>query len=149
MSHDQIRNFIADTCNSLDKCNFNNFLKMCSKEFKYTISIYSPDLLKDMVWLEHDINGLKTLFEELPEHLQRKGKLLRHLSFPFIESTEDNIKVSTSFCLYNTELDGKSSILCVGHYNDEISVSENYYLLEERIVYLDTRDIGVGLHVPI
>tara|TARA_B100001094_G_C17566406_1_gene500800 strand:- start:84 stop:452 length:369 start_codon:yes stop_codon:yes gene_type:complete len=122
---------------------------MCSKEFKYTISIYSPDLLKDMVWLEHDINGLKTLFEELPEHLQRKGKLLRHLSFPFIESTEDNIKVSTSFCLYNTELDGKSSILCVGHYNDEISVSENYYLLEERIVYLDTRDIGVGLHVPI
>ena len=149
MSNEDIRNIIVLSSNALDNHDFNGFLKLCLKEFKYSIKVFSPELLKDMIWLEHDYEGLKVLFEELPYHLQRTEKISRQLSYPLIEISGKNIKVKTNFCLYKTDLDGKSSIFCIGNYIDNVSNLNNKYFLKERVVHLETRDLGIGLHVLI
>ena len=149
MSNEEIRNIILLSCNSLDDHDFEGFLNLCVKGFKYTIKVFSPELLKDMVWLEHDYEGLKVLFEELPDHLQRNEKISRQLSYPLVETSAKKIKVTTNFCIYKTDLDGKSSIFCIGNYIDNVCYINNKYFLKERVVHLETRDLGIGLHVPI
>lgn len=144
-----IRNFVAKTCYLLDRCEFDAFLGLCSTELQYSIKVFSPEIRRDMVWLQHNLEGLKVLFEELPEHLQRTGVLLRHISYPVIEMEGGNINSITGFSLFHTDIDGNSKVLGVGHYHDQISEQGNTLYLTEREVRLDTRDLGIGLHVPI
>ena len=149
MSNEDIRNIIVLSCDALDNYDFEGFLKLCVKDFKYSINVFSPELQRDMIWLEHDYDGLKVLFEELPDHLQRTEKISRKLSYPLIENSKNKITVKTSFSVFKTDLEGKSSILCIGNYIDSVCNVQNTYLLEERVVHLETRDLGIGLHVPI
>jgi methanesulfonate monooxygenase subunit beta len=140
----------ARACQALDDEDYAGFTRLCSATFRYAIRVYSPELRKDMTWLEHDLAGMTTLFESLQSHLRRPGQLLRHLGASIIHAhTEEHIELATSFVIFETGLDGRSQAWVVGRYHDVITDEGGCLCMTERSVRLHTRDLGIGSHVPL
>jgi methanesulfonate monooxygenase subunit beta len=148
---DPIRSLVGRSCLALDDGDFDGYLDLCAPEFAYSIVVWSPELGKEMVWLDHDRDGLSGLFETLPEHLQRSGSLSRHVSVYTVEEQADagSYYVVSSVVVHHTDLDGRTQTLAVGRYLDTIVCVDGDYRLSAREVALETRDLGIGLHVPL
>lgn len=151
VSDDNLRSLILRSCLYLDDCDWDNYLNLCSDDFTYRIAAFSPELRKDMVWLEQDRPGLTDLFGNLKNHVTLQGRFLRHANVALIERDDghNNVKVTTTFLVIYTNLLGVSEMFAAGRYNDTIDISGNRPLLSMREVRLDTRDLGGGTHFPI
>ena len=144
------RALTARACQALDDEDYAGFTGLCGAMFRYAIRVYSPELRKDMTWLEHDLAGMTTMLESLQSHLRRPGQLLRHLGASIIHAhTDEQIELATSFVIFETGLDGRSHAWTVGRYHDVITHEGGYLRLAERSVRLHTRDLGIGSHVPL
>ncbi len=146
-----VRPLIGGASLALDDGDFARFLGYCDDPFHYRIRVWSPELKKQMTWLEHDRSGLTELFKSLPEHLQRPGRLHRQVTVATVEpsNTEDFLVVTSPFAVHHTDIEGQTQTLAVGRYIDIVNMSEEKIVLAARDVILDTRDFGTGLHVPI
>lgn len=101
--------------------------------------------------MEQDFVGMKALLEMVPQHLRRTGSLLRHVS-PYLidrQPTAGAVTAVSSLLVIHTTLEGRSNLFAAAHYHDRVLVNDNAPLLLERRVHLETRDLGIGLHVPI
>jgi methanesulfonate monooxygenase small subunit len=153
------RDLIYEACLLLDGERFAEWLALCAPEFKYRIKTYSPEIRKDMTWLEHDRTGLVTMIEMLPKHNTDHGQLTRHVSVYKVGLDADRRIASavSSFACYRTMLDGINShldagetqLFLIGKYHDRIRVDGDRPLFVERTVILDTRRLDKGSHYPI
>ena len=142
---------IYRSCISLDKGVFAQWLDLCAPEFCYTITTYSPEIRKEMVWLEHDCEGMEGLFKMLPKHNSGHSPLTRHASVYLVEygEAEKEASVVTSLVVYKTQLDEDTTeLFAVGKYFDTVSLEGDAPLLTRRNVRLDTRERGIGSHMP-
>jgi methanesulfonate monooxygenase small subunit len=64
----EIEELVYRTCLALDDRDFKAFLDLCDDGFRYKVTAYSPEIRKEMVWLDHDKKGMETLFTQLPRH---------------------------------------------------------------------------------
>jgi hypothetical protein len=64
-------------------------------------------------------------------------------------NTENFLVAVSTFIVHHTDLEGRTQTLAVGRYIDIVNMSEEQARLAARDVVLDTRDLGIGLHVPI
>jgi methanesulfonate monooxygenase small subunit len=146
-----VRPLIGRLALALDDSDFAAFLALCDDPFSYRIRVWSPELKKQMTWLEHDREGMAELFKSLPEHLLRPGRLHRQVNVATVEpsNTEDYLVVTSSLIVHHTNLEGQTQTLAVGRYLDVVNMSAETIVLTARDVILDTRDLGIGLHVPL
>ncbi len=151
ISDDQLRTLVYRSCLCLDEGDWDGYLDLCAADFNYQVVNYSPELRQDMVWMEQDRAGLVTLFGNLENHITRPGQFLRHASVALIEPNGDGgaAKVTSSFVIAYTELDGISSLFAVGRYYDVVDTAGDAPLLRARQVRLHTRDLEGGSHFPI
>jgi methanesulfonate monooxygenase small subunit len=150
MSTEAISRLIYGAALQLDEEDFKGFLKKCGPLFSYRICTYSPELGKEMIWLDHDRESMKSLFSMLPKHVRMKGMFKRHVSIYRVDYNDDSqANVLSSVMVVHTDQDGISKLFAVGQYNDVIDVSGEEPQLIERVVRLDTRDLGPGMHVPV
>ena len=148
----QVRDLIYRSCLRLDEGDFEGWLALCAPEFHYTITAYSPEIRKEMVWLDHDYEGMEGLFKVLPKHNSDHSPLTRHASVYTVEfdDASNEASVITSLAVYRTQLDGGSTeLFAVGKYFDRVSLEDEAPLLESRNVRLDTREFGIGSHMPL
>ena len=141
-------NLISEMCEHLDKERFEEFLKLCSNEFNYRIIVYSPEIKKDMIWMDQDYSGMKNLLSLVPQHLRRLGSLSRYISIGKFEETKGCLRINSPFQIMHTDLNGVTNLFAVGRYIDEIEVRDEL-LLKNRLVELETRDLGVGSHIQL
>ena len=149
---EEIRDFLNRVADALDREAWDEFLSMCAPEFEYRVTAHSYELDEDMIWLIHDLDGLRHLFEVLPEQLGRKGtRMLRHVSFIGIEPGEaDGQMVATSKVIaVRTSPEGVSELFAAGRYIDVVDIAGGVPVLLRRETRLDTRELGIGSHVPI
>jgi len=59
---------IARSCMALDAKDFAGYLELCDPGYRYTISAYSPEIRKEMVWLQHDKRACNCSSRNLPKH---------------------------------------------------------------------------------
>ncbi len=149
LEYEEIVNFIQKSCWMLDEEDFDGFLSLCSKDFLYKITAFSPELNKEMTWMDEDYEGLKNLLGMVPEHLTRLGKFTRHVTIGQTLRGNEEIIIKSSFIAVHTDLNGKSNIFGVGRYNDKIISRDKDVFLLSREAHLETRDLGIGSHVPI
>lgn len=143
----------------LDGERFGEWLGLCAPEFVYRITAYSPEIGKEMTWLEHDRAGMATLIEMLPRHNTDHGLLSRHATVYSVEMDGEGDAASavTSFACYRTMLDGINShldagetrLFLIGKYHDRFRLEAGRPLFVERTVRLDTRRMDKGSHYPI
>ena len=152
MPSDQaIREVVYRSSMALDAEDFTAFMDLCSTEFDYRITVYSPEIRKEMIWLDQDYEGMRALLEMIPQHLKRLGTLKRHVSVYIIDhdATAAIATVTSSFIVTHTDPDGVSQLFVARTYYDEVDCRGERYLLKKRRAHLETRDLGIGSHIPI
>ena len=148
----EIRDLIYRACLLLDQRNFLGWLELCAPTFRYTISAYSPEIRKEMIWLDHDLEGMVNMIRVLPRHNSDQSLLTRHASVYQIahDPTANQAEAVTSVLIFRTELDGgATSLFAVGKYHDIILLGPGGPRFAKRELRLDTRDLGIGTHFPL
>lgn len=146
-----IRELVARSCMAMDRKDFAAFLDMCELEFNYKITAYSPEIRRDMLWLEKDKKGLQDLLEILPKQNMDKTPITRHSALLTVDLDEpsNTAEVVSSLQVYRTELDGGvTTLYAVGKYIDRVRLNGGAPKLLSREVRLDTRMLGAGYHIP-
>jgi methanesulfonate monooxygenase subunit beta len=150
-SREAVEGLIYRSCMVLDGKDFKGYLDLCDPGFRYTITAHSPEIRKDMIWLDHDKKGLETLFNNLPRHNSDHSPITRHATVYTVE-IDDAGKQATAvsaFQVFRTSLDGGvTELFAVGKYHDIISLEGGAPKLLRRTVKLDTRMLGIGYHIP-
>lgn len=146
-----VEELIYDSCMALDQNDYSGFLRLCDERFEYTLTAFSPEIKKDMTWLEHNRFELGELFDTLPKHNSDHSPLTRNAVVYKVSVDDANgmANVITALQIFRTELDGgETRLFAVGKYYDTVSLSGKLPTLVKRHVKLDTRDLGWGYHVP-
>jgi methanesulfonate monooxygenase small subunit len=148
----QVRDLVYRICLMLDQGKFVEWLDLCAPEFHYTIAAWSPEIRREMTWLDHDRDGLLNLMKMLPRHNSDQSPLTRHASVYTIDhdASRNEADVVTSVAIFVTELDGGASqIWAVGRYHDTVTLAGGTARLKRRVVRLETRSLGIGKHWPL
>ena len=147
-----VRDFLHRIADALDREAWDEFLAMCAPEFEYRVTAHSYELGTDMIWLIHDMEGLRHLFAVLPEQLGRRGtRMLRHVSVGGLEPAEaaGRLVATSTVIAIRTSPEGASGLFAAGRYVDVVDIAGAAPLLVARETRLDTRELGIGSHVPI
>lgn len=146
-----IEELVYQSCLLLDDKDFKGYLDLCAPEFRYTITAHSPEIRKDMIWLDHDRNGMQTLFTQLPRHNSDHSPLTRHATVYKVAMEEggQQANVVSALQVFKTDLDGGATeLFAVGRYLDTVKLNGGRPSLVKRVVKLDTRMFGFGYHIP-
>ena len=146
-----IEEVIYQSCLALDEKDFKSYLALCDAGFRYRITAHSPEIRKDMIWLEHDKQGMQLLFTNLPRHNSDHSPLTRHATVYTVVADEAKKQASVVSALqvFRTDLDGGvTALFAVGRYLDTVIIDDAGARLLARTVKLDTRQFGIGYHIP-
>ena len=144
-----IEELVYRSCLALDARDFKGFLDLCEKEFRYTITTYSPEVRKDMVWLDHDRKGMETLFANLPKHNSDHSPITRHATVYTVETGDGEAQAVSALQVFRTQLDGGATeLFAVGRFHDTVKLNGGTPKLARRMVRLETRLLGYGYHIP-
>jgi methanesulfonate monooxygenase subunit beta len=142
-----IEELVYRSCLALDAKDYKRFLELCDPEFRYTIATYSPEIRREMVWLDHDRKGMETLFTNLPRHNSDHSPLTRHATVYTVDMNGSNAEVVSALQVFKTQLDGGATeLFAVGRFHDTVNLQS--LKLARRIVRLETRLLGYGYHIP-
>ena len=151
MERSTIEELVYKSCLTLDDKDYKGYLDLCDHDFHYTVSTHSPEIRKDMVWLDHDRKGMEMLFTQLPRHNSDHSPLTRHATVftVTVDEAQKEADVVSGFQVFKTELDGGATALfAVGRYIDRVRLQNGSPKLAQRVVRLGTRMLGIGYHVP-
>jgi len=147
---ESVRRFLGSTCLALDDEDYAEFLTHCDEKFTYQVTTFSDELGKDMVWLELDRPGFEALIKMLPQHVRMTGRFNRQASPSKVVLDNGNVEVVSHLAMFHTNLDGDTRLLLVGRYIDQLKPRDGELpVLTRRVVRLDTRNLGEGMHAPI
>jgi methanesulfonate monooxygenase subunit beta len=153
-----VEQVVYSTCLHLDESRFSAFLELTADDFRYRITAYHPELGKPMTWLEHDRAGLSALFELLPKHHLKRATWFRHVVLAqLVHEAPEQARARSSLAIYHTQVDvgdaslatGASRLFAIGRYCDTLRLVGGRWLLSERDVHLETRQLGIGTHLII
>lgn len=153
-ARETIERVVYQSCMLLDDKNFRGYLDLCDPDFRYAITAHSPEIRKDMIWLEHDKKGMEQLFANLPRHNSDHSPLTRHATLYTLDDIDDTgraVRAVSALQVYRTSIDGGTTeLFAVGKYVDtlRISLDSGTARLRSRTVKLDTRMLGIGSHIP-
>ena len=146
-----IEELVYRSCLALDEKNFKAYLDLCDADYRYSITAHSPEIRKEMIWLDHDKAGMQLLFTNLPRHNSDHSPLTRHVTVYTVDfdASQQQATVISALQVFRTTLDGGvTELFAVGRYVDAVKLSENAPKLLKRVVKLDTRQFGFGYHIP-
>jgi methanesulfonate monooxygenase subunit beta len=146
-----VEELIYQTCTALDQSDYSGFLGLCDEGFEYKLSAFSPEIKKEMTWLDHGRAEIEDLFNTLPKHNSDRAPLTRNAVVYKVEfdGTRKQANVVTALQIFKTNLNGGATqVFAVGKYYDTVSLEGEAPILVKRHVKLDTRDLGWGYHVP-
>jgi methanesulfonate monooxygenase subunit beta len=153
-----IEDVVYTSCLLLDEQAFAAWLELTAPELKYRITAHSPEIRKEMTWLEHDRAGLTALFELFPKHHVNHAQWQRHgVLYQVVEESPGVVRAVTSLVVHHTVVDvgdvhldaGKTSVFAVGRYHDKLRLEQGRWLLTERTARLETRQLGIGTHLIV
>lgn len=146
-----VEELVYKSCMLLDEKDFKGYLDLCDPEFRYTITAYSPEIKREMTWLEHDKAGIQTLFNNLPRHNSDHSPLTRHVTVytVTVDDAKKEAQVVSGLQVFKTTLDGGiTELFGVGKLYDTVRLNGDGARLLRRNVRLDTRMLGIGYHIP-
>jgi 3-phenylpropionate/cinnamic acid dioxygenase small subunit len=144
----EIAALVAESALALDEGDFARFLALTAPGFRYRVLVASAELRREVAWLDQTREGLIALFSTLNEHLLRPGRLHRFAVPARIEPSGAGWRVTSTLLVHTTDPHGVTKPLAVGRYEDTVIEENGVLRLAARDVRLDTRDIGIGSHVP-
>ena len=149
---EQVRTLIYRGILLLDQNDFKGWLDLCTPDFHYTVSLYSPEIRREQVWLDHDHEGMANLIRMLPRHNSDQTPLTRHATVYTVEhgAPSPEARAVTSVAIFATALDGgDTTLFALARYHDVVDLEGPEPRLKRRNVRLETRSLGIGKHWPL
>ncbi len=154
-----VRDTIYRATMALDDQKWEDWLGMCAEDFHYKITAYSPEINKDMIYLQGKRKDMETMVRLLPKHNTDHSPLRRHTSVYAVDVADDMKSASavSSFVIYQNMLDGvnshldagESRLFLVGKYHDTFELENGQAKFVKREVRLDNRRLDKGSHWPL
>jgi methanesulfonate monooxygenase small subunit len=154
-----IRDTIYRATLLLDDQKWEQWLELCDDSFHYAIKSFSPEINRDMIYLQGSRKDLATMVKLLPKHNTDHSPLKRHTTVYTVDVAEDAKTASavSSFVVYQNMLDGvnshidagESRLFLVGRYIDTFKLDNGKARFLEREVRLENRRLDKGSHWPI
>jgi len=138
-----------------DERRFDARLQLTAASFHYRIGAYSPEIRKEMTWLEHDRDGLRAQFELLGKHHLDHAIWFRQAVVQEVtQESPEALRAITRLVIYQTAVDvgdvhvesGSTRLFAVARYHDRLVLEGGRWLLADRYARLDTRQLGIGTH---
>jgi methanesulfonate monooxygenase subunit beta len=150
MSTDAVKDVIYQSCLVMDDEKFDEYLALCTEDYQYKVTAYSPELRKEMIWLEQSRSDLVAMFEMLPEHVKPEGRFTRHAQVYRVtpNGSPGTMNVTSALTIYFTSDRGDTKVFAIGRYNDVVDTSGATPRLKAREVRLETRSLGTGSQIP-
>ena len=134
----------------LDEDKFLEWLELFAENAQYEMLFKNRAIggLDDylMKLYKHELLKVLTL---LPNHVVDAAKRLHIVSNVLIKASKKTAESRTSFTVYRTMDQGKSSLYAVGHSEDSLVKENGRWLFLKRRVVLDTRMLETHTHVPL
>ena len=154
------RDIIGEATIHLDSESWHEWLDLCNETFRYSITSYSPEIKKKMIYFRMDKNELKTMVDMLPKHNTDHSQLTRHTSVYRVKIDDSRSQISAQSAVIvhqhlldgiNSHIDaGESRLFLVGEYADELIVNPDGDLqFIKRELKLKNRRLDKGSHWPI
>jgi methanesulfonate monooxygenase small subunit len=150
-TRETIERVVYGTVMCMDAQDFKGYMALCDSDYHYKITAHSPEIRKDMIWLEHNRAGMELLFKNLPKHNSDHSTLTRHVTIYTIDVDEakGEASVTSSLQVFRTALDGGiTELYAVGKQYDTVKFGGDKAALTDRHIHLHTRGLGIGHHVP-
>lgn len=155
----RVRDTIYRATIFLDDEKWDAWLDLCHADFHYAITSFSPEIRKDMIYLQGSRKEIESLIGLLPKHNTDHSWLRRHTSVYTVDVDEGGTaaKAVSSFVCYQNMLDGTSShvdsgtsrLFLVGKYHDTFAIDDGGPRFTRREVRIDERRLDKGSHWPI
>ena len=119
--------------------------------FRYTITAHSPEIRKDMIWLDHDKPGMQLLFNNLPRHNSDHSPLTRHATVYTVELASDGKRPRSCprcRCSRPRSTAARRSSSRSGATSTPSASTARRPSSLKRVVRLETRQFGFGYHIP-
>jgi methanesulfonate monooxygenase small subunit len=146
-----VEELVYRSCLLLDERDFEGYLALCTADFRYAVHAYAPEIRRDMVWLDHDRAAMEALFRTLPRHHSDPSPLTRHATVYTVafDAAKTQASVVSALLVFRTAIDGGATALfAVGKVHDTVTLDGDAARLAKRVIRLDTRELGIGSHVP-
>ena len=154
-----VRNTIYKAALALDDQRWEEWLGLCSPDFHYAITSYSPEINKDMIYLQGSFKEMESMVNMLPKHNTDHSPLHRHTSVYTVDVSDDGktAEAISSVVFYQNMLDGvnshidagESRLFLVGKYVDTFEIEGGDAKFVKREVKLDNRRLDKGSHWPL
>jgi len=159
----EVANTVRDTIYRatllLDDQKWEQWLELCDDSFHYAIKSFSPEINRDMIYLQGTRKDLATMVKLLPKHNTDHSPLKRHTTVYTVDVDESAQTASaiSSFVVYQNMLDGvnshidagESRLFLVGRYIDTFKLENGKPRFLKREVRLENRRLDKGSHWPI
>jgi methanesulfonate monooxygenase small subunit len=136
----------------MNQSDFAGYLGLCTPDFSYRITSYSPELRKDMVWKDLGRQEFARHLEVVPKHVADPSPFTRMPMVYFINYSDDGkqaVAVS-GIQIFKTGLDGGATQLWgIGMLHDVIELGTTQPRLLRREVRMETRNLGTGSQIPV
>ena len=147
-----IERLVRRSCLLLDEERFDDYLDLCTSDFRYAIKTYSTEIRRDMTWLSTTREQLADLFAGLSEHVRSSDVLHRQAAIEDLEIVGGEASARAAVTVHRTDVHGRTRLFAVGRYHDRVRIDGNRPLLRERTVHLQTRlfdNEAGGSHLPL
>src|SRR5256885_635995 len=146
----QIEELVYRSCLALDDRDFKGFFELCDPGFRYKVTAYSPEIRKELVWLDHDRKGMETLFTNLPRRNSDHAPLTRHATVYTVKVDGGQAEVVSALQVFRTALDGGATeLFAVARLIDTIKLDGGSPKLAARVVQMGTRQLGFGSAISV
>ena len=156
---DAVRDTIYRATIALDDQQWEQWLALCDDSFHYAIKSFSPEINRDMTYLQGTRKDMETMVRLLPKHNTDHSPLKRHTTVYTVDAAADGKTASavSSFLVLQNLLDGENShidagetrLFMVGRYLDEFKIDAGTARFVKREVRLENRRFDKGTHWPI
>ena len=148
-----IEELVYRSCLALDEKDFKAYLDLCDESFRYTITAHSPEIRKDMIWLDHDKPEMQLLFNNLPQAHQRSFAAVRAMPIvytvePAAEQQHGRRWCRRCRCSRRRSTAARRSSSRSGATSIPSASTAGSPKLLKRVVRLETRQFGFGYHIP-
>lgn len=154
-----VRDTIYRAALALDDQRWQDWLELCAPNFHYKITSFSPEINKDMIYLQGSRKEMDSLVRMLPKHNTDHSPLHRHTSVYTIDVSDDGktAEAVSSVVFYQNMLDGNNShiesgetrLFLAGRYVDTFAIENGAAKFVSRDVKLDNRRLDKGSHWPL
>jgi methanesulfonate monooxygenase small subunit len=150
MDADGVKDVIYQSCLAMDDEMFDEYLALCTDDYRYKVTAYSPELRKEMIWLDQSRDDLKAMFEMLPEHVKPDGRFTRHVQVYRVvpNGSPGTVNVTSALTIYFTNDRGDTKMFAIGRYYDVVDTTAGTARLKSREVRMETRSLGTGSQIP-